>query len=775
MSAQDGRGHPGQDLDAPKLAPRAVAPPSRPSPVTRSVRAGIGADAAHRAVMPPLHLASNYLFQSPGVYERYDYTRTANPTRDLAAAAIADLEGGAGAVVTSSGMAAVVVATRLLSAGDLLVAPHDCYGGCHRLFAAEQRRGAYRVRFVDQTRPDALEEVRAARPQMIWLETPSNPLMRIADIAAWARLAREVGAWCVADNTFLSPVNQRPLSLGVHIVVHSTTKFINGHSDVVGGAAVAHDEGVHEQLAWWANALGVTGAPFDSFLTLRGIRTLHARSRVHEENALRVVDVLRRRSDVVERVNHPSLPDHPGHETARAQQLGWGSLLSFELRGGRAAAEAFVDGLRHFALAESLGGVESLVSHPWTMTHASMDETARVAAGIGEGLLRLSVGIESPEDLEADLEQALGRAAKAAGGGLPRPRGSSTLGAQAHPERERGASHAEPTGIRPMTVGAAGAAGAQVRGRACKVGAALVGCALVGCLDEPWPVPEPVDEPVLHAEHEQWRAERRESLVDPTGGGAVLWSGLWELAEGPTPFGSDSSLAIVLPAEDSPALAGTLHRTGDQVRLLPAPGGGVGLRDGDPVAAPLLLENDRSDSTTVLSLGSLGLRIHAERGTSRLWLRAWDTDSPKRQSFQLPPHYPVRNDWRVAARLEPYPEPRTFDLADVTDGTVQNISPGELTFRSAGRLHRLVAFATESSRNYFVMLWDSTALSATYQGGRYMRVPLADEDGRTVIDFNRAYNPPCVFTPYSVCSLPPPESRLALTVEAGEKRPDQFR
>lgn len=317
-----------------------------------------------------------------------------------------------------------------------------------------------------------------------------------------------------------------------------------------------------------------------------------------------------------------------------------------------------------------------------------------------------------------------------------------------------------------------GVAGMPTRVVVPKVATALVGFALVGCVGERWPVPEPVDEVVLHAEHEQWREERRESLVD-SAGGAVLWSGLWELAEGPVQFGSDSSLAIVLPAKDAPALAGTLHRTGDQVRLLPVPGGGVGLRDGTPVTAPLLLENDRADSTTVLSLGSLGMRIHAERGTPRLWLRAWDTDSPLRQSFQLPAYYPVRNDWRVAARLDRYPEPRTFDLADVTDGTVQNISPGELTFRTADRLHRLVAFATENSRNYFVMLWDSTALSATYQGGRYMRVPLADEDGWTVIDFNRAYNPPCVFTPYSVCSLPPPGSRLALAVEAGEKRPEQ--
>ena len=379
------------------------------SPVTAAVQAGIGSDAAHRAVMPPIHLSSNFVFDSPGVFNRYDYTRTGNPTRDLAAGAVAELEGGAGAVITSSGMAAVAVVTRLLSADDLLVAPHDCYGGCHRLFTADARRGAYRVRFVDQTDPAARAQVLALRPRMIWIETPSNPLMRIADIARWASLARQAGALCVVDNTFLSPVNQRPLELGADIVVHSTTKFLNGHSDVVGGAAVAADPAVLEELAWWTNALGASGAPFDSYLTLRGIRTLHARNRVHAENALRVVAALAR-SDAVACVHHPSLAGHRGHEVAARQQLGWGSLLSFELRGGRPAVEAFAAGLRQFVLAESLGGVESLVAHPWTMTHASMDAEARKAAGIGEGLLRISVGIEAAEDLEADLQSALRRA-----------------------------------------------------------------------------------------------------------------------------------------------------------------------------------------------------------------------------------------------------------------------------------------------------------------------------------------------------------------------------
>ena len=385
------------------------APPAAPSRVTSTVRAGLGADSPHRSVMPPIHLSSNYFFDAPGVHGKYDYTRTGNPTRDLAAGAIADLEGGCGAAVTSSGMSAIAVVTRLLSAGDLLMAPRDCYGGSHRLFSAEAKRGSYDVRFFDPWEERSFDPARALRPRMIWLETPSNPLLRITDIAAWARLARDIGAICVADNTFLSPVNQRPLELGADLVVHSTTKFLNGHSDVVGGAVIAADEGLLEDVAWWTNAMGVSGAPFDAYLTLRGMRTLHARSRVHEENALRVVDALVR-SEAVSRVNHPSLAGHPGHEIAARQQLGWGSLISFELRGGKPAVNAFVDGIRHFALAESLGGVESLVSHPWTMTHASMDAPARTAAGIGEGLLRLSVGIEAAEDLEADLERALDRA-----------------------------------------------------------------------------------------------------------------------------------------------------------------------------------------------------------------------------------------------------------------------------------------------------------------------------------------------------------------------------
>ena len=395
---------------ATRRAHRASEPVHR---ATRAVRAAIGSDAEHRAVVPPLHLSANFVFDAPGECGRYDYTRSGNPTRDHLADAIAEAEGGAAAVVTASGMAAVTVVTQLLGAGDVLLAPHDCYAGCHRLFLAESRRVGFEALFVDQSSERAFELARHRRPRIIWLESPSNPLLRVADIGAWARVAREVGALCVVDNTLLSPANQRPLDLGAHLVVHSTTKFLNGHSDVVGGAVVAKDAGMTEELAWWTNCLGVSGAPFDAYLTLRGLRTLHARASIHETNALAIVDVLRTHP-IVSALYHPSLPAHPSHDIAKRQQTGWGSLVSFELEGGRQTVDAFLQSLRYFTLAESLGGVESLVAHPATMTHAAMDEEAQAVAGIGEGLLRLSVGIEHVDDLTADLRQALDDAEAAA-------------------------------------------------------------------------------------------------------------------------------------------------------------------------------------------------------------------------------------------------------------------------------------------------------------------------------------------------------------------------
>ena len=375
---------------------------------TRAVRAGIESDTQHGAVVPPLHLSTNYTFEGFGKKRQYDYSRSGNPTRDQLGAALADLEEGAGAVVTASGMAAVALVLELVPAGGLVVAAHDCYGGTWRLLDAWAAKGRFRVEFADLTDPVGLAEALSRRPDLVWVETPSNPLLRITDVRHVAQAAHAVGALCVVDNTFLSPALQRPLTLGADIVVHSTTKYINGHSDVVGGAAIAKDAGTAQQLAWWANCLGLIGAPFDSFLTLRGLRTLAPRLRAHEENAARVAALLDAHA-AVSRVYWPGLASHPGHQLAARQQSGFGAMLSFELDGGLEAIEAFVDGLEHFSLAESLGGVESLVAHPATMTHSSMAPEARRKAGIGDALLRLSVGIEDGDDLVADLEAALAR------------------------------------------------------------------------------------------------------------------------------------------------------------------------------------------------------------------------------------------------------------------------------------------------------------------------------------------------------------------------------
>ena len=377
---------------------------------TRAVRAGLESDAETGAVVPPLHLTSTFAFRGFGDKRKYDYSRSGNPTRDQLAAAINDLEGGAGAVVTASGMAAITLVGHLLPSGSRIVAPHDCYGGTFRLFTAWQRRGELKVDFIDFGRAGELERALADPAALVWIETPSNPLLRITDIEAVARLAHARGALVVVDNTFLSPAWQQPLRFGADIVVHSTTKYLNGHSDVVGGAAVARSAELAEQLAWWANCLGLTGAPFDSFLTLRGIRTLHARLAVHARNAQAIAEWAASQPQI-KHVYYPGLPSHPGHAIAQRQQRGFGAIVSLELHGGTAAVQRFVEGLELFSLAESLGGVESLVAHPATMTHAAMEPAARAAAGLVDGLLRLSVGIESVEDLLRDLAAAVARTA----------------------------------------------------------------------------------------------------------------------------------------------------------------------------------------------------------------------------------------------------------------------------------------------------------------------------------------------------------------------------
>ena len=379
---------------------------SSASQATRAVRASIESDTQHGAVVPPLHLSSNFAFAGLGEPRQYDYTRSGNPTRDALADALAELEGGAGAVVTSSGMAALTLLTQLLEPGDTIIAPHDCYGGTFRLFEQQSRKGLFEVQFVDQTNLDALRKAAECRPKIILAETPSNPLLRIVDIEKISEIAKSAGALLAVDNTFLSPALQNPIEFGADLVIHSTTKYINGHSDVVGGCVVAATDELAEKIAYWANCIGITGAPFDSYLTLRGIRTLHPRIKQHEESASVIANLLNEH-DQVAQVYYPGLESHPGHSIAKRQQRGFGGMVSFEVEGGEEEIRAFVHNLKLFSLAESLGGVESLVCHPASMTHAPVSEEVRAEAGIGQNLIRLSVGLESSEDLIADLLEAL--------------------------------------------------------------------------------------------------------------------------------------------------------------------------------------------------------------------------------------------------------------------------------------------------------------------------------------------------------------------------------
>lgn len=381
------------------------------SQITQTVRAGLECDDATGAVVPPIHLTSTFAFKCFGEKRSYDYTRSGNPTRDLLGSAIADLEGGVGGVITATGMAAITLVGYLIPAGGRIVAPHDCYGGTYRLFEAWRKRGERQVEFINFGDEAALRAALSKPTNLLWIETPSNPLLRITDIEKVTALGKAAGAITVVDNTFLSPAWQLPLSLGADLVLHSTTKYLNGHSDVVGGAVVAKDKALHEQLVWWANCLGVTGAPFDSFMTLRGLRTLHARLDHHGRNSQALAQWLQQQPNV-KKVYYPGLPSHPGHEIARRQQKGYGAIVTLELEGGHDAVREFVCDLQCFSLAESLGGVESLVAHPATMTHAAMDPVARQKAGLADGLIRLSVGIEALEDLQRDLAAGLERVAR---------------------------------------------------------------------------------------------------------------------------------------------------------------------------------------------------------------------------------------------------------------------------------------------------------------------------------------------------------------------------
>ncbi|ELC3158753.1 O-succinylhomoserine (thiol)-lyase [Vibrio harveyi] len=379
-------------------------------PATIAVRTGIESDSQYHAVVPPIYLSTNYGFPAFGEVPQYDYTRSGNPNRGLLEKALYELESGKGAVVTNCGTSALNLwVSAFLGSDDLIVAPHDCYGGTYRLFNTRANKGDFKVQFVDQSDQQALAAAIAKKPKLILLETPSNPLVRVVDIAAVCEKAKQVGALVAVDNTFLTPVYQKPLELGADFVIHSTTKYINGHSDVIGGVVITKSEEHAEELAWWGNCIGATGTPFDSYMTLRGIRTLGARMRVHEESSQQVLAYLQTQS-LVAKIYHPSLPEHPGHDIAKKQQSGFGSMLSFEFAGSFEQLKVFVKELELFSLAESLGGVESLICHPASMTHRAMGEEALAEAGVSQQLLRLSVGLEDAQDLIADLEQAFAKA-----------------------------------------------------------------------------------------------------------------------------------------------------------------------------------------------------------------------------------------------------------------------------------------------------------------------------------------------------------------------------
>lgn len=373
---------------------------------TRCVHGGVYKDPLYNSVVTPLYPSSTFYFEGPRQTSGYDYTRTKNPTRDALEENLASLEGGAGATAVATGMAAITTVLHLLPPGAHVIAGNDIYGGTYRLFASVLPARGLRFSLVDMGDLNAVAAAFEPDTALVWIETPSNPLLRLTDIAAVSALARERGALSCADNTFLSPYLQRPLVLGADLVVHSTTKYLNGHSDVVGGAIVAGTAELAEQVAATANALGTTSSPYDAWLVLRGVKTLPLRMQAHERNARALAQFLQEHPKV-SRVHYPGLPDHPGHALARRQQDGFGAMLSFDLEGGEAAVFRLVERLKLYAFAESLGGVESLIEHPASMSHAAMTAQAQIEAGIGPGLVRVSVGIEDVDDLIDDLAEGL--------------------------------------------------------------------------------------------------------------------------------------------------------------------------------------------------------------------------------------------------------------------------------------------------------------------------------------------------------------------------------
>lgn len=372
---------------------------------TQAVHVGVDADDAYNSVITPIYPTSTFRFDAIGRNRGYDYSRTANPTRAALEKNLSALESGAGASITTTGMAAITSVMFLFKPGDHIVAGHDIYGGSYRLFSTILRNLGYQFSFVDMREPNNVSAALRDNTRAVWIETPSNPLMNLVDIAAVSEIARRRGVLAIADNTFLSPYLQKPLRLGCDVVVHSTTKYINGHSDVVGGAIIAKTAELAQRIAALVNALGTACSPFDAFLVLRGVKTLGPRMQVHERNARALAEFLVRHPKV-KRVYYPGLPDHPQHELAKRQASGFGGMLSFDVQPS-VDLNAMFARLQLFSLAESLGGVESLIEHPWTMSHASMPEEARIHAGISSQTVRVSAGIEDAADLIEDLSGAL--------------------------------------------------------------------------------------------------------------------------------------------------------------------------------------------------------------------------------------------------------------------------------------------------------------------------------------------------------------------------------
>jgi len=373
---------------------------------TKTIHTGVDKDTAYNSVITPIYQTSTFRFEDINKTKGYDYTRSANPTRTALEESIASLEGGICARAVASGMSAIAVVLNMFKSGDHIICTNDCYGGTERILRFFSESFNIGVTYVDMKDENSIVSAIKPNTKAFWIETPSNPLLNIIDIKKVCAIAHSHNALAIADNTFLSPVNQRPFELGADIIMHSSTKYLNGHSDVVGGAVVVNSQPLAEKLSYVVNALGQGEAPFDAWLVLRGIKTLVPRMKAHEANAAKVAEFLNQHKNV-KQVNYPGLPNHPGHELAKKQQYGFGGMLSFEVNGNIEKVNQVLTSVKIFALAESLGGIESLICHPVTMTHASMNPELREKAGINERIIRLSVGIESADDLIADLDNAL--------------------------------------------------------------------------------------------------------------------------------------------------------------------------------------------------------------------------------------------------------------------------------------------------------------------------------------------------------------------------------